>query len=263
MNFKRIIYALLYCDGDFHLSRNFRLQKVGDINWLKNNFGFGETCNFIDELIILNVSRNFNENDKKKFLDDVNKLREKIFVPITLGGGIRSFSDAKLYFENGADKVMINYLAHYDKQICQSIANIFGDQALSVMVDYKIIGNQILTFTNGGKNKSFYLKQFFEQLKSFRFGELILNSIDKDGTAAGLDETTLKEIPSDLRNPVLLMGGAGKPEHFVNILKNDNISGIVTANLFNFLGTGLKDVRNFSISANIQLINFENVKKYE
>ena len=85
-----------------------------------------------------------------------------------------------------------------------------------------------------------------------------MNSIDNDGTAAGLDEITFKKIPKDLRNPILLMGGAGKPEHFVNTLKNDKISGIVTANLFNFLGTGLKEARNFSINAKIKLINFHN-----
>ena len=60
MNFKRIIYALLYCEGEFYLSRNFSLQRVGDLNWLKNNFGFGETCDFIDELMIINVTRNPN-----------------------------------------------------------------------------------------------------------------------------------------------------------------------------------------------------------
>ena len=64
---KRIIYALLYSKGQFHLSRNFSLQKVGGIDWLKNNFGFGETCDFIDELSILNVTKNPDEKDKKNF----------------------------------------------------------------------------------------------------------------------------------------------------------------------------------------------------
>ena len=259
MNFKRIIYALLYSKGQFHLSRNFSLQKVGGIDWLKNNFGFGETCNFIDELIILDVTKNPNDSDKNFFLDDVNKLREKIFVPLTLGGGIRTFNDAKLFFDNGADKIMINYLAHFDKEICHSISSIFGNQALSVMVDYKIIDNKIITFINGGKTKSFNFNHYIDQLKNLKFGELILNSIDKDGTAAGLDQQTFKEIPDDLINPILIMGGAGKPEHFVNTLRNDKISGIVTANLFNFLGTGLKEARNFSLKENIKLINFEHL----
>ena len=95
MNFKRIIYALLYSKGQFYLSRNFSLQKVGDVEWLKRNYGFGETCNFIDELMVINVSRNPTENDKKLFFKDINNLREKIFVPLTLGGGIRSLDDAK------------------------------------------------------------------------------------------------------------------------------------------------------------------------
>ena len=133
MNFKRIIYALLYTNGQFHLSRNFSLQRVGDVNWLKKNYGFGETCNFIDELMIINVTKNPDENDKKIFFQDINLLRERIFVPITLGGGIRSFEDAKRYFENGADKILINYLAHKDLEICRSISKVYGEQAISLM----------------------------------------------------------------------------------------------------------------------------------
>ena len=90
MNFKRIIYALLYTKGQFHLSRNFSLQRVGDVEWLKKNYGFGETCNFIDELMIINVSDNTSEKDMELFFKDINYLREKIFVPITLGVGIRN-----------------------------------------------------------------------------------------------------------------------------------------------------------------------------
>ena len=79
MNFKRIIYALFYANGQFHLSRNFSLQRVGDVNWLEKNYGFGETCNFIDELMIINVTKNLMKM-KKIFFRDVNLLRERIFV---------------------------------------------------------------------------------------------------------------------------------------------------------------------------------------
>ena len=108
MSFKRIIFALLYSKGEFHLSRNFRLQRVGDVNWLKNNFGFGETCDFIDELMVINVTPNPSKDDFKRYFYDVKNLREKIFVPITLGGGIRNLDIAKECFENGADKILIN-----------------------------------------------------------------------------------------------------------------------------------------------------------
>ena len=110
MVYKRIIYALLYSKGFFHLSRNFRLQQVGNVDWLKNNFGFGETCDYIDELIIVLVTKNPDEKEISNYFSDVKKLREKIFVPITLGGGIRTFEHAKNCFSNGADKILINYL---------------------------------------------------------------------------------------------------------------------------------------------------------
>ena len=207
MNFKRIIYALLYCEGEFYLSRNFSLQRVGDLNWLKNNFGFGETCDFIDELMIINVTRNPNVQDSNKFFEDINKLREKIFVPITLGGGIRNFNDAKKCFDNGADKILINYLAHKDIKTCEKISDIYGEQALSIMVDYRRENKNINTYIKNGKIYSKTLKEFIESVAKIKFGELILNSIDKDGTASGLDTYIFKEIPKNLENPILLMGG--------------------------------------------------------
>ena len=109
---------MLYSDGFFFLSRNFRLQKVGNIDWLINNFGFGDTCHFIDELICLIVKKNPTNDDKKKFFLDINNLRKKIFVPITLGGGIRSLNDAKMCFLNGADKILLNS-SIYDNELLQ------------------------------------------------------------------------------------------------------------------------------------------------
>ncbi len=261
MNFKRIIYALLYCEGEFYLSRNFSLQRVGDLNWLKNNFGFGETCDFIDELMIINVTRNPNVQDSNRFFEDINKLREKIFVPITLGGGIRNFNDAKKCFDNGADKILINYLAHKDINTCEKISDIYGEQALSIMVDYRRENKNINTYIKNGKIYSKTLKEFIESVAKIKFGELILNSIDKDGTASGLDTYIFKEIPKNLENPILLMGGAGKPEHFTEVLYIEKISGVITANLFNFLGKGLEEARNFSIDKKVRLIKFEGMQK--
>ena len=260
MIFKRIIYALLYSNGNFHLSRNFRLQKVGDVEWLKNNFGFGETCDFIDELMVINVTTDSTEEDFKKYFEDINKLREKIFVPITLGGGIRNLDHAKKCFNNGADKILINHLAHFDTDECKKISNIYGEQAISVMVDYKKDRNGFSTYTKSGTTFSKSLKDFIISTKKIKFGEIIMNSIDKDGTAAGLDLDCLKTIPEDFTNPILLMGGAGKPEHFYDILNNKKVSGIITANLFNFLGSGLEEARNYSIEKKINLIKFSRME---
>ena len=137
---------------------------------VKKNYGFGETCNFIDELMIINVSDNTSEKDMELFFKDINYLREKIFVPITLGGGIRNLEDAKKYFENGADKVLINFLAHKDLQICESISKIYGEQALSLMADYKIINGKIKTFINNGKMPSSDLDQYIKNIKKLILG---------------------------------------------------------------------------------------------
>lgn len=256
MNFKRIIFALLYSNGNFYLSRNFRLQKVGGIEWLKNNFGFGETCNFIDELIVINITKDPTENDFQRYFKDINILRKKLFVPVILGGGIRKLEHAKACFENGADKILVNYLAHKNKNILVEIANIYGKQAISVMVDYKKENDSINTFINGGKIFSQTLTNYIASLKELNFGELILNSIDRDGTASGFDLESPEFIIEDFDNPILVMGGAGKPEHFKSILNEKKISGAITANLFNFLGKGLERARNYSIQNKIKLINF-------
>jgi len=259
--FKRIIFALLYNKGEFYLSRNFRLQKVGNVDWLKNNFGFGETCNFIDELVIINVTLNPTTDDFKQYFQDVKKLREKIFVPITLGGGIRKLDNAKQYFENGADKILVNYLAHRGKVICEKISNIFGEQSISIMVDYKKNRNgEIYTYIKAGKIESKPLKKFIKSIIKLTFGELILNSIDNDGTGSGVDLKCLNMIPNNFFKPVLLMGGAGKPEHFKNVLSHKKISGLITANLFNFLGTGLQQARDYSIKNKIKLVKFNRIE---
>ncbi len=256
MLYKRIIYALLYRDGFFYLSRNFRLQKVGDVNWLKNNFGFGETCNFIDELIILLVAKSPSKKEISQYFNDVNKLRENIFVPITLGGAVRSFDNAKECFSNGADKILINYLAHKNSKTLKKISSIYGDQALSLMVDYKKINGINFSYMNASVTQSKLLTKYLRDIKKMDFGELIINSIQKDGTGTGLDFSCLNDLPKGFNKPILVMGGAGKPEHFVKAFENKNISGVVTANLFNFLGNGLRLAREYSAKSGAKLIEF-------
>ena len=134
---KRIIFCLYYQDGYFYLSRNFRLQRVGNLEWLIKNFGFGETANFIDELIIVSVKKNRNSKDYKEFLDEIYNLKKKIFIPITLGGGINTYKIAKNYFLGGADKVLINTCAYINKKLVEKISLNYGSQAISVMVDFK------------------------------------------------------------------------------------------------------------------------------
>ena len=109
----RIIFTLIYEDGKFNQSRNFRLQKVGDVNWLEKNYKFKEIAFSLDELMVLNASK------KKKNIGDFAKVLERlvndVFIPIAVGGGIRCMQDAELLFSSGADKLVLNGVLYTDK----------------------------------------------------------------------------------------------------------------------------------------------------
>jgi len=103
---KRMIFTLLYNHGAFMLSRNFRLQKVGGLSWLKKNYDFSQVAFSIDELIVLDVSRG--ERDLAQFCEHLKGLADGCFVPIAAGGGVRSLADARMLLRSGADKVVVN-----------------------------------------------------------------------------------------------------------------------------------------------------------
>ena len=183
------------------------------------------------------------KKDKIDFKSNKN-YPKKIFVPLTIGGGISCTSDAK-YFLNGADKILINSKSS-DKKLLRNISNLWGEQSITIMVDYQKdlnLKNNLNVYTNCGSNKLIKLIKFKDKiLKNIPYGEIILNCMDNDGNGAGLDLNISKKFKNDLKSPLLLMGGAGKPEHIAEGLKLKNISGVVTANLFNFLGSGLENL---------------------
>ena len=152
---------------------------------------------------------------------------------------------------------MINTLAFENKEIIEKIAGFYGSQAICVMIDHRKINNEINLYSHcGSRLEKISLKKHLENLNSLDCGEIILNSIDNDGNAAGIDLTILDNIETNINKPILIMGGAGKPEHLSSVLASTKISGVITANLFNFLGDGLKVARNFALKKNISLANF-------
>jgi cyclase len=255
---KRIIYALLYSNGFFHLSRNFRLQKVGDINWIKQNYGFGEACNSIDELIVTLVTYKPDKEEYNEYFNNIKILKKNFFVPLTLGGGIRDFDKAKKCFDSGADKILLNTAFYNNHKLLDKIADEFGAQANTLMIDYKQINKKLVSFKECGKTKAEVINSnFIKMINKSKVGDVIFNSIDRDGNAAGLDIEAINIFAKNLKKPLLIMGGAGKPEHIINCLNFKKVSGIVTANLFNFLGDGLNKIRNQAITNGICMAKFD------
>lgn len=250
---KRIIFTFLYSDGIFVQSRNFSLQKVGDINWLKKNYNFKDISRYIDELIILNVSRKKKNFDK--FIHDVKIISKFFFIPITVGGGIKSLKDAQNILSNGADKILINSEIFNNPKLLDKISKVYGEQSIIGGLDFKFTDNQYKIYINNGKVEvPKNLKKNIKFVLDLPFGELFLNSINKDGTGMGLDFNILNLFDKKNSNkPIILSGGCGNVVHLKKGLIHPRIDAIATANLFNFIGNGLKKAREELLSQNFLL----------
>ncbi len=238
------------------LSRNFRLQKVGNLKWLKKNYNFSHIAFSIDELIILDVSRG--ERNESDFCDHVKSLTEECFVPIAAGGGIRSLEQARKLLHSGADKVVINSLMAIDKELVNQIASEFGRQAIVAAVDVKKIENNYTVWThNGEQHQETSLTQWLTNLEKSSAGEVYLNSIDRDGTGQGYYLDLLDHLPEQMSIPVILAGGAGKYQHLAEGLSDDRVDAVATAHLFNFIGDGLEKARNGLIEEGFDLAKWD------
>jgi len=239
---KRVIFTLLYDNGSFMLSRNFRLQKVGDLQWLKKNYNFSKLSFSIDELVLLDVTRT--KRDHKKFLNHVHALSEECFIPIAAGGGVRDVEFAHSLVNNGADKIVINSLVGQSIETIRNIVAELGSQCVLASVDAKKVKNDYMVYTeNGTLQQSCSLQEWLDKLVEVPVGEVYLNSIDRDGTGQGYQKELIEYIPVDFPLPIILSGGAGKYQHFIEGLENKKVDAVATAHLFNFIGNSLEDSR--------------------
>lgn len=235
---KRLIFTLLYNEQQFMLSRNFRLQQVGDIGWLEKNYNFRETALSIDELVVLNVERDRGSFDG--FCEHTRRLNDDCFVPVASGGGIRTIEHARSLLRSGADKVVINTILDTDPGMVEQLASEFGKQCLVASIDAKRVEGALRPFVeNGSRMLESTLFDFIVRVADLPIGELYLNSMDRDGTGQGFDLELLDHLPTNLNVPLILAGGAGKPEHFIAALADHRVDAVATAHLFNFVGNAL------------------------
>ena len=253
---KRIIFTLLYNSGSFMLSRNFHLQKVGNIEWLQKNYDFSQIAFYIDELVVLDVSRA--NRDIERFSDVLKMLTKGCFAPIAAGGGIRNLSDARQLLRSGADKIVINSALFDDPQFVSTLAKEFGQQCVIGAIDVKhnSDGTYQVCTDNGSCVRNGSANNWIEQLPETSVGELYLNSINQDGTGQGYDLGLLDLIPCQLNVPTILAGGAGQSHHLIEGLLDDRVDAVATAHLFNFLGDGLKNARESVRLHDIDLANW-------
>ena len=183
MAYKRLIFSLLYYEGSFVLSRNFKRQKVGDWNWLKNKYKLLDALKSLDELVILNVDQT--EKGFLEVLEITKELAQLANLPISVGGGINSLAMATQAFNAGADKLIINSLYFQSKSEMKRIAEKFGLQAIVLNIDYRSINGSRYVFTESGFRQEGLLLDQIDSLSLDCFGELLLRNMDKDGTGFG------------------------------------------------------------------------------
>jgi cyclase len=248
----RLIFSLIYNSGAFMQSRNFRLQRVGDINWLERNYKFQKISFSLDELIVVDATKD--NKDIKKFSEAVKRLVNDVFIPVAAGGGIRQLEDAELLFNNGADKVILNSALYETPELAKSIIEKYGAQSLVASVDYKLVDGVPIVYINDGSVPiSMSLDEYLTYLEALGVGEILLNSIQQDGTGFGYDISTIQKYGQSISVPLLIMGGAGNERHLLDGLKQDGVSAVVTANLFNFIGNGLPNARKYMLENNANL----------
>lgn len=239
---KRIIFSLIYCDGFFMQSRNFRLQKVGNLHWLEKNYHFQKIAFSLDELIVINASRG--EKNISRFAEMISSLVNDVFIPITAGGGIQNLKDAELLFNSGADKILVNSILHDDTELVKNLVLKYGSQSIVGSLDYKKIDNVNEVFIQDGSTRiKFTLEEYIAHIESLDIGEIYLNSMDKDGTGFGYDFEEIQRLSKFIHKPLIIAGGAGNESHLIEGLKMNGVSAVATANLFNFIGDGLPNAR--------------------
>ncbi|MGE5411881.1 MAG: HisA/HisF-related TIM barrel protein [Clostridiales bacterium] len=254
---KRLIFTLLYYEDFFVLSRNFRLQKVGDIRWIEDYYNFKQIAFSIDELVILNINRD--EKHISKFCDVVSKLIHNVFVPVAVGGGINSMEYAEMLFMSGADKIIVNTAVHERGDLVKQLIQKYGAQSIIASIDFDVENGKPQIFTHNGTIKvDVAFRDYLKYIADLGVGEVYINSIRKDGTGQGYDLEILSEFLPIVKLPVIMAGGAGNSKHLIEAINNQSVDAVATANLFNFIGRALPNSRNEMLDAGINLARFHN-----
>ena len=203
-----------------------------------------------DEICFLDITAS-NEN-RDTIYDVVERTSKKCFVPLTVGGGVRGVEDINKLLNCGADKISINTAAVQNPEMITESSKKFGSQCIVVAIDAKKNGNKWEVFTHGGRNNTnLDAIEFAKKMEDSGAGELLVTSMDRDGTQVGYDNDLMFKISSTVNIPVIASGGVGNLDHLVDGIKLGNASALLAASIFHY-GT-------YSISEAKQYLNSKGI----
>ena len=173
-------------------------------------------------------------------------------MPLTVGGKITSLEEAAKYFKNGADKITLNTAAYLRPKLIKEITENFGSQSLVVSIDVKKIKKEYFVFIkNGLENTSDRLEKWIKYIQTLNIGEILINSIDRDGLKQGFDFKIYEKIKNQVRRPIIFCGGAGKFSHFKKCFKQEKINAVAAANIFHHYDQSYLKIKNYLFKNNI------------
>ena len=205
-----------------------------------------------DEITFLDITAT---NEKRNaMIDIIEKTANHCLVPLTVGGGIKSLNDMKKFLSVGADKISVNSAAIKNPNLISEGANRFGNQCIVVAIDAKKIGKNWNVFINGGRiNTKLDVFGWAKKVETLGAGEILLTSMDRDGTQKGFDVELTKRISEQVNIPVIASGGIGTLDHFSEGVKKGSASALLAASVFHFGKFSITQVKNHLISNGINV----------
>jgi cyclase len=237
---KRIIACLDVRDGQVVKGINFEgLRAAGDPAELARRYN----TEGIDELVILDITATLER--RRALADTIRAVARELFIPLAVGGGIRTEDDAAAAVEAGADKVSLNTAALAHPALITTLANRYGSQAILVAIDAKLEGGRFAVYARSGQMSAGRdALEWAREAESRGAGEILLTSIDRDGTKVGFDCPLTAAVSGAVSIPVIASGGAGTLDHFVDVFTTGRADAALAASIFHYAETSVHALKH-------------------
>ena len=244
---KRIIACLDVRDGQVVKGVQFqRLRHAGDPAELARRYN----VEGIDEIVVLDITATL--EGRQALARTISAVAREIFLPLTVGGGIRSEDDAAAAIDAGADKVSLNTAALRDPELISALARRYGSQAVVVAIDAKRDGDALNVYVRSGRsNAARDAIEWAREAESRGAGEILLTSMDRDGTKAGFDCGMTAAVSTAVEIPVIASGGAGSFDHFVDVFTTGCADAALAASIFHYVESSVAALKQHLRSAGI------------
>jgi cyclase len=215
----------------------------------------------VDELLFMDVVASL--YGRNGLVELVRATAKNIFIPLTVGGGVRSVTDVRALLHSGADKIAINTAAVKSPDLIKELADTFGSSAIVVAIEVikDSIGNYMVYIDNGREPTGLNAMEWAHRVQSLGAGEIILTSVDREGTGKGMDQDLIKMIKSQISIPVVAHGGIGRVEHMITIFEQTGVDAICASSVHHYDTISCVDTQALSVQGNTSFVNSGKIKK--